>query len=146
VTPITGSVEISRSPHDVFDYVNDLSRHPEWQIGLVGVEVEGDEPTQKGTRARETRKVPGGKQTYEYEITEHDPPRVAGFQVLTGPVRPQGRLTLTPLDDGKRTRVDFTIEFKGHGLGKLLLALVNRDARKTVPQDLQLLKQRLESA
>lgn len=54
-------------------------------------------------------------------------------------------MTLTPLDDGKRTRVEFTIEFAGHGVGKLLLPLVNRDARKTVPQDLQLLKQRLES-
>jgi uncharacterized membrane protein len=146
VTPITGSVEIARTPQDVFDYVDDLTRHPEWQIGLLSVEVESEGPTRKGTRARETRKVPGGKQTYEYEITEHDPPRAAGFQVLTGPVRPHGRLALTPLDDGKHTRVEFTIEFKGHGLGKLLLALVNRDARKTVPQDLQLLKQRLESA
>ena len=53
---------------------------------------------------------------------------------------------MTPLDEG-RTRVDFTIEFAGHGfLGKLLLPLVNRDARKTVPEDLQMLKQRLESS
>jgi len=146
MTPITASIEISRPPQDVFDYVNDLDRHTEWQSGLVSVEVESEGPTQKGTRARETRKVPGGKQSYQYEITEYDPPRVAGFQVLTGPVRPHGRVTLTPLDDGKRTRVDFTIEFAGHGLGKLLLPLVNRDARKTVPADLQALKERLEPA
>jgi len=145
MTPITASIEISRPPQDVFDYVNDLSRHPEWQTGLLSVEVESEGPTRKGTRAKETRKVPGGKQTYEYEMTEHDPPRAAGFQVLTGPVRPHGSLTLTPLDDGKRTGVEFTIEFAGHGLGKLLVPFVNRDARKTVPQDLQMLKQRMES-
>ena len=146
MTPITASTEISRPPKDVFDYVDDLSRHTEWQSGLVSVEVESQGPTQKGTRAKETRKVPGGKQTYLYEMTEHDPPRAAGFQVLTGPVRPRGRVTFTPLDDGKRTRVDFTIEFAGHGLGKLLIPFVNRDARKSVPGDLQMLKQRLESA
>lgn len=145
MTPITASIEISRPPQDVFDYVNDLSRHPEWQTGLLSVEVESEGPTRKGTRAKETRKVPGGKQTYQYEMTEYDPPRAAGFQVLTGPVRPHGGMTLTPLDDGKRTRVEFTIEFAGHGFGKLLLPFVNRDARKTVPQDLKMLKERLES-
>ena len=91
------------------------------------------------------RRVPGGKQTYHYEITQHDPPRAAGFQVVSGPVRPQGTMTFTPLDDGKRTRVDFTIEFVGHGLGKLLIPLVNRDARKHVPEDLAALKRQLES-
>jgi len=145
MAPITASIEISRPPQEVFDYVNDLSRHTEWQTGLVSVELESDGPVRKGTRAHETRRVPGGKQTYQYEITEHDPPRVMGFQVITGPVLPHGRVTLTPLDDDTRTRVEFTIEFAGHGLGKLLLPLVNRDARKTVPQDLRLLKERLES-
>ena len=63
-----------------------------------------------------------------------------------GPVRPEGTMTFTPLDGGTRTRVDFEMEFHGHGLGVLLLPIVNRDAKKLVPKDLALLKQRLESA
>ena len=145
MAPITGTIEISRPPQDVFDYVDDLSRHREWQSALVSVEIESEGPTRVGTRAQETRRVPGGKQTYHYEITQHDPPRAAGFQVVSGPVRPQGTMTFTPIDDGKRTRVDFTMEFVGHGLGKLLIPLVNRDARKHVPRDLETLKARLES-
>jgi len=37
------------------------------------------------------------------------------------------------------------MEFVGHGLGKLLLPLVNRDAARQVPRDLASLKQRVES-
>ena len=31
MAPITESVEISRSPEDVFAYLDDLARHGEWQ-------------------------------------------------------------------------------------------------------------------
>jgi uncharacterized membrane protein len=145
MTPITGSIEISRPPQEVFDYVGDLSRHTEWQTGLVSVEVETDGPTKLGSRAKETRHVPGGNQTYEYEITQWDPPRVAAFEVKTGPVRPHGTIRFTSLDSGSRTRVEFEMEFVGHGLGKVLVPLAARDARKHVPGDLEKLKERVES-
>jgi hypothetical protein len=67
------------------------------------------------------------------------------FQVTGGPVRPSGTMTFSPLDGGTRTKVDFSMEFKGHGFGVLLIPLVNRDARKLMPKDLEQLKTRLES-
>lgn len=145
MAPITGSIEISRPPQDVFDYVGDLSKHPEWQTGLLSVELVTDGPTKLGSRAKETRHVPGSNQTYEYEITKWDPPRVAAFKVMTGPVRPEGTIRFTSLDDGTRTRVDFEMEFHGHGLGKVLVPLAAHDARKHVPGDLQALKERVEA-
>lgn len=75
MAPITESIEISRRPEDVAAYLDDLSRHGEWQEQIVSVRVDADGPTRVGTRAPETRRVPGGKQTLTYEITEHDPPR-----------------------------------------------------------------------
>src|SRR5690349_16305083 len=107
MTPITGSIEIARPPQQVFDYVGDLSRHTEWQSGLLSVELETEGPTRLGSKAKETRHVPGGKQTYHYEITQWDPPRAAAFEVKTGPVRLHGTLRFTGLDNGTRTRVDF---------------------------------------
>ena len=35
MAPIVNSVEISRSPEDVFAYVTDLSRFTEWQEQVV---------------------------------------------------------------------------------------------------------------
>jgi hypothetical protein len=80
-----------------------------------------------------------------YEITECDPPRRLAFKVTGGPLRPEGSMTLTSLDNGTRTRVDFEMEFHGHGLGVVLLPVAVHDARKHVPEDMATLKERLES-
>jgi uncharacterized membrane protein len=142
---ITSSIDIDRSPTDVFAYLDDLARHGEWQTQIVSVKVEGDGPTKVGTHATEVRQVGKRKMTIEYEVTEHDPPKSFAFQGLNGPVRPFGRGTVEPLDDGKRSRVTITLDFEGHGFGKLILPLARRDAGKQVPLDQQRLKERLEA-
>src|SRR5205823_5742702 len=55
VAPIVDTVEIAKSPPEVFAYLGDLSRHGEWQEQLVDVEVETEGRTRVGTRAVETR-------------------------------------------------------------------------------------------
>jgi uncharacterized protein YndB with AHSA1/START domain len=89
MTPISGSTEISRPPEDVWAYIDDVVRHTEWQHGLEHVEIESGSGL--GARVKETRHVPGGRRTYVYEVTEHDPPRRMSFRVLDGPVAPTGR-------------------------------------------------------
>ncbi len=143
MTPITASIEIARPPEAVFAYIDDLSRHGEWQAQLREVKVETEGPTRVGSRAREKRKVPGGVREMTYEITEHDPPRRASFRGIDGPVRVVGTVTVSPLDGGSRLSLE--LDFEGHGLGKLLLPLVRSQARKEVPQDQQRLKERLEA-
>ena len=91
---IVDSVEIARSPQEVFAYLDDLSRHGEWQTQIESVEVLTEGPTRVGTRAVDTRRVPGGRQKITYEITEHDPPRRAAFRGLDGPIRPVGSVTV----------------------------------------------------
>ena len=143
---IVESVEINRRPEDVFAYLDDLSRHNEWDDQIVSTRVETEGPTRVGTRATDTRRTPMGKQDVKYEITEHDLPRRAAFRGTSGPVRPVGAVTVESLDDGARSRVTIEIELQGHGLGKLLAPLANRDARKHVPKNQAKLKERLESA
>jgi uncharacterized protein YndB with AHSA1/START domain len=145
MTPITGTIEIARPPQEVFDYATDLKRQGEWQAAIVDVKVETEGPTRVGTKAVETRRVPMRNESFPFEMTEHDPPRRSSFRVTGGPVRPFGTLTFTSLDGGTRTRVDFEMDFVGHGLGVLLLPLVRLDARRQVPKDLASLKERLES-
>ena len=82
---IVSSIEIGRSPEDVFAYLNDLSRHGEWQQEIISTTVETDGPTRVGTRATDRRRVPGGPQDVTYEITAHDPPRRMSFKGRTVP-------------------------------------------------------------
>jgi uncharacterized membrane protein len=142
---ITESIEIDRTPEEVFAYIDQLERHGEWQGAIVSVEVETEGPTRVGSRAAEMRRVPGGTRRLTYEITEHDPPRRASFRGVSGPVRPDGTVTVEPVGDGSRSRVTLQLELKGHGLGKLIAPLAMREARKRVPEDQARLKERLES-
>jgi uncharacterized membrane protein len=141
---IRQSIEISRSPEDVFAYLDDLARHGEWQEQVVSAKVEGV-PTKVGSRSTETRKVGGREREMTYEVTEHNPPRLFAFRGVDGPVRAIGRATVEPLEGGARSRVTLDLDFEGHGMGKLMLPLVRNRAGKQVPKDQARLKQRLES-
>jgi uncharacterized membrane protein len=144
VAAITASIEIARTPEEVFAYIDDLGRHGEWQEAIEQVTVLTEGPTRVGSRARERRRVPGGAREFTYEITEHDPPRRASFRGLDGPIRPAGTVTVTPSGEG-HSRVTLELDFKVYGLGLLLAPLVRREARMRVPRDQQRLKERLES-
>jgi uncharacterized membrane protein len=142
---ITSSVEIDRSPEDVFAYIDDLERHGEWQDQIVTVTVEGGDPTKVGTRATEVRRMGKREMTVTYEIVERDPPHTFAFRGLDGLVRVSGRGRVESLDDGKRSRVTLDLEMTGHGFGKLIRPLALGQAKKEVPKNQQRLKEQLES-
>jgi uncharacterized protein YndB with AHSA1/START domain len=142
---INHSIEIDRSPEDVFAYLDQLDRHGEWQGNLISTRVETEGPTRVGSRAVDRRRVPGGPRDIPYEVTEHDPPRRVSFRGTGGPVRPVGTVTLEPLGDGSRSRVSIAFDLEGHGIGKLFAPFARRQAASQIPQDQARLKERLES-
>jgi hypothetical protein len=63
------------------------------------------------------------------------------------PVTAIAKGRIEPLDDGTRSRVTITLEFEGHGIGKLLIPLViRRQARKQLPRNTARLKEVLEQS
>ena len=147
MAPIVHTIEIDRSPEDVFAYVTDPSKFTEWQAGVVSAHLESpDKPVGSGSRAVITRKIGGREQTMTGELWEFDPPGSYAFRVIDGPVRAHGRGTFEPLDGGARTRFTLELDFDGHGIGKLLIPLVvRRHTAKEVPQDHANLKKQLEA-
>ena len=72
--------------------------------------------------------------------------RQSSFRVLDGPIRAVGTVSIEPIGDGSRSRLTFTLDFQGHGLGgKVLLPLAKSQARKQIPKDQAKLKALLES-
>jgi uncharacterized membrane protein len=130
----------------VFAYVDEMDRHGEWQDDIVSVTVETEGPTRVGSRSREKRKVPGGEREFTYEVTEHDPPNRVSFKGIDGPIRPKGTVTFTPIADGGGTRMELDFDLEPHGFGYLVAWLARRQARNTIPRDLQNLKARLETS
>jgi len=142
---VTESIEIARTPEEVFAYLDQLQRHGEWQEHLVDVKLVTEGPPRVGTRIVQTRRVPGGPREFTLEVTQHEPPRRVSWRGLNGPVRPVGTVTVEPVDDGSRSRVTMELDLRGHGFGKLIAPLARRDARKQVPKNQARLKERLES-
>ena len=144
MAPIVDSIEIDRSPEDVFAYFADLGKHGEWQEQIVSVHVDTDGLTRVGSRATDKRRLPGGTRDISYEITEHDPPRRISFRGVNGPIRPVGTVTIEPLDGGARSKLTLEFELKGKGLGLLFAPLARANARKEIPKSHHRLKENLE--
>jgi hypothetical protein len=45
-----------------------------------------------------------------------------------------------------RSRLTVSVDFTGHGIGKILVPLAMREARKEMPDNVAALKQRLEAS
>jgi uncharacterized protein YndB with AHSA1/START domain len=145
MAPIVASAEIARSPDDVFAYVTDPKRLPEWQESVVRAES-SDTPARIGTRARVTRRVGRREMTQSAELAELTPPTRWAVRGLDGPVRGNVNGRIDPLDNGTRSRVTIELDLEGHGIGKLLVPLfVGRKAQDEMPRNMQRLKERLES-
>ncbi len=49
-------------------------------------------------------------------------------------------------NSGSRSRLTISVDFTGHGIGKILVPLVvRREARKEMPDNMAALKQRMEA-
>jgi uncharacterized protein YndB with AHSA1/START domain len=141
---IIESIDISRPPGDVFAYATDFSHFAEWQRGVVSARPQRDAPLGIGSRALVTRQVGPRKLARTEEITELNPPRSWAVRGGGGPLIATAEGTIEPLADGERSRVTIALDFEAHGLGRLLLPLVRRQARKQLPRNEQQLKEMLE--
>lgn len=141
---IVASTEVSRSPDDVFAYVTDPERLPEWQESVLRAES-SQTPVRIGTRARVTRRLGPRDVTQTAELTELTPPTHWVVHGLDGPVRGNVNGRIEPLDNGTRSRVTIELDLEGHGIGRLLLPLfVRRKAQEEMSRNMQLLKNKLE--
>jgi uncharacterized protein YndB with AHSA1/START domain len=145
MAPIVITTEIARPAEDVFAYVTDPSRMPEWQLGCVRGHMDGP-TTGIGSKCTTVRRIGGREREVTTEITEYDPPHRWADRGIDGPVRAMVLVTVEPLPDKSRSRLTIELDFTGHGIGKLLVPLVvRRQAASEMPENMRRLKQRLEA-
>jgi uncharacterized protein YndB with AHSA1/START domain len=144
VAPIITTVDIARPPEEVFAYVTDPSHFVEWQQGVVSGRIEGDGRIRAGS-SYTTRRIGGSERTTNQEITEVTPSIRWADRGVDGPIRARVQVDLEPIDQNAGSRVTFTGDLDGHGIGKLLVPLLVRpQARKDKSVNCRNLKERLE--
>jgi hypothetical protein len=144
MAPIVTSAEIGRPAAEVFAYATDPARFSEWQKGVVDGRMDGPADT-AGARCMTTRRIGGADRSSTSELVHIDPPRIWRVQGLDGPVRAAVDVLVEPVTDA-RSRLTISVDFTGHGIGKILVPLMVRpEARKEMPDNMAALKQRLEA-
>ncbi|MCX5175790.1 MULTISPECIES: SRPBCC family protein [Streptomyces] len=140
------SIDIDRRPEDVYAYLTDPTHLPEWQDSAVSAVPIGDLPVHVGSRILVTRQIGRRRVPTTMEFVELDPPRSWHVHGVDGPVRPDVRGTVEPLDGGTRSRLTLDVDFEGHGVGRALVPLVVRPmVRKEMPRGEEKLKHLLET-
>lgn len=146
MAPYVHDIEIARPPDEVYRYAADPTRFPEWQGDVVSVRMDGDDdPLRVGARFTTVRRIGRTERSMVQEVTEADRPRRWAVRGVSGPIRPSASIVVEPLDGGARSRVTFTLEFEGHGIGVPLVPAIRAMAAKGAPLSYRNLKQRLES-
>lgn len=136
------SIEIEKTPQEVWEYVTDFQRNPEWLTQVVEVHVSPG-TIGLGTKVTEVRQVPGRRVEGIVEVVEWEPPRRLRKRSPTGAVRADGLYELEPTASGG-TRLTFTLEIRGSGIAKVAEFLMGLGLQKDTEQVLRNLKQRLE--
>ncbi|WP_329123601.1 SRPBCC family protein [Streptomyces sp. NBC_01353] len=146
MSAIKESIDISRSPEEVFSYVTDPTHLPDWQESAVSVRLLGEGPVAVGSKVAVTRRMGRRAMVSIMQVIELDPPTSWHIHGIDGPVRGDVQGRIEPIDDGEHSRVTIALDFEGHGIGKALVPLVVRPhVRKEMPRNEQTLKGILEA-
>jgi len=99
-----------------------------------------------GAKCVTTRRIGCASRPSTSELTHIDPPKTWGVRGTDGPIRAEVEVLAEPLA-GSRSRLTISVDFTGHGIGKILVPLmVRREARKEMPENMAALRQRMEKS
>ena len=127
------TIEIARTPEDVFSYLSDVSNLPTWQAGVKSA-------TQRDGRIEESRSLLGHQLNTTLEIVEQEEPRLFTLRAVDSPVPFTVRHELEPANAGTRLTVTADGDVPGFAAG-----LLARRAEKQFRKDFARLKEILES-
>jgi hypothetical protein len=133
-----------RSPPERSTDATDPTRFHEWQKGVVESRFSASAEAQVGDRCVTVRRIGFANRPITSEITSVDPPRQWSIRGIDGPIRARVDVDVEPLPE-QRSRLTITLDFQGHGIGRLLVPMfVAPEARKEMPDNLDRLRRHLE--
>ena len=134
------TLEVERDAQEVFDYLTDLARLPEWQSSAV--ETHADGPLAVGVRIAQRRRILGREVENELEVTAFEPPCRLTLKALSGPVRFTVDHRL--LENGGSTLVNVVAEAETGTFMKLAEPLLARTAEEELRRDFDRMKEIVE--
>jgi carbon monoxide dehydrogenase subunit G len=101
------SIFVERPVDEVFAYLTDLERVPEWQTNVLFIQLQSGS-LRPGAKLVELRKFLGRKVESVVEVTEYEPPTRYTIKVQSGPIPFEISNVLS--DAGSGTRIDAVVD------------------------------------
>ena len=141
---VEASVDIDRPIDEVFAYVADPAKTPEWSSMALECSLEGSGPIGVGSRIMTVGKFLGRRAESTSEVTRYDPPHKFSLRVVSGPIH--GASLERQLESiGEGTRYRSRLVGESSGFFKLADPILEALLKRTVDTDLQTLKAILEA-
>ena len=139
------SVTVPRAPEEVFPWLLEADKVPQWTGSLDAYAVVGDGALHAGSRIRQTLEVSGHKVDVEMEITRYDPPHEAESRFSMSGLELVTTYAVRAAGDGA-SELTQTLEGNVSGFkARMLAPVVQPKLEKKLTEDLDRLRDLLSS-
>jgi len=138
-------ITIASSIGEVWDYVCDVGRWPEWAPTVLECWVHGGGPLQPGSRVDQRAKDLGRTHPRSQEVTAVEAPRNVAFAGRMGTSASRWGMELEPLDD-KQTDAKMWIEIDLAGTMRAIPGLFKGSIQRVSDREMAAIKAAVESA
>jgi uncharacterized protein YndB with AHSA1/START domain len=138
------TVTVPRPPDQVFPWLLEEDKVPQWTSRLEAYDVVGDGSIGRGTRIRQVLIVKGQKLDVDMEVTAYDPPRAAESRLSLRGVDIDTVYSLTPVGEG--TELTQSLDGKATSFkARMLLPVVQPHLEGKIADDLERLRELLSA-
>jgi uncharacterized protein YndB with AHSA1/START domain len=142
VAEFSHSVRIARPPADVFPWLFEADKVPQWTGSLDGYEAPPE--LSRGARLRQRLTVGSQQLDLELELTRYEPPRRAESRFSTNGI---DAVTTYELSGEDETELTQTLDAKAGSFGaRMLLPVVKPRLERKLAEDLERLRALLDAA
>jgi len=138
------SIDIDRSPGDVFDFLADMANNPRWQRGMERCVWTSDPPLRLGSTYDQEARFLGKTISSSFEVTEFEPGHRIRIKTTTGSMPIDVTRDVEALSDG--TRVSAIVRGDASGIFRLAEPVMKLVVERSVHADYRRLKELLEAS
>jgi len=132
------SIDVAKAPAEVFPWLLDADKVPQWTSDLSSYEQSG--PLAAGSEIRQVISIGGSHFTLNMRVERYDPPRTAVVSFSTNGVDITNTYTIVP--NGAGSRVTQGLEAKASSFAaRILIPVVQGRLEKKISDDLERLRE-----
>jgi len=138
-------ITIARNVGEVWEYVCDVGRWPQWAPTVLECWVHGGGPLQPGSRVDQRAKDLGRPHPRSQEVTAVEAPRYVAFAGTMGPSASRWAMELKPVDD-RQTDALMWVEVDLAGVMRAVPGLLKGSIQRVSDREMVAIKAAVESA